>query len=268
MDQNDGTKNGRNGEQLIPIHIMGRTYEVPDSLTIMKAVEYAGHQYIRGCGCRGGICGACGTFYRLPGDYHLQTALACQTLVQPGMMVMQLPYFPANRPDYDLETLNGKLTLDGDGSPAPTRDALHESVRKLYPEVSGCVGCATCSRTCPMDIDVMDYVALIGRGDLEKAAEVSFSCIMCGLCAIRCPAQISQHTAAMYVRRLTGRYLTPKAEHVQRRVAEVQAGQYDEKLAQLKSMSTEELTGLYAARDREPDLTKPGEWKPKDTTWL
>lgn len=255
-----------NGDRLIPIQIMGRTYDVPDSLTIMKAVEYAGHQYIRGCGCRGGICGACGTFYRLPGDYQLRTALACQTIVQPGMMVMQLPYFPANRPDYNLETLNGKL--DGDGSWPPSREALHESVRRLYPEVYRCVGCATCSRTCPMDIDVMDYVALIGRGDLEKAAEVSFSCIMCGLCAMRCPAQISQYTAAMYVRRLTGRYLTPKAAHLIKRVAQVHAGEYDDKLARLKAMGREELRGLYAAREREPDLSEPGEWQPKDTEWL
>jgi succinate dehydrogenase/fumarate reductase-like Fe-S protein len=266
MSDGNGKTNITDGERLVPVHIMGRTYQVPDSLTIMKAVEYAGHQYIRGCGCRGGICGACGTFYRLPGDYQLQTALACQTVVQPGMMIMQLPYFPANRPDYDLETLNG--TRDGNGVPPPSRDLLHESVRRMYPEVYRCVGCATCSRTCPMDIDVMDYVALIGRGDLEKAAEVSFSCIMCGLCAIRCPAQISQYTAAMYVRRLTGRYLTPKAEHLRKRVTQVQAGEYDGRLAKLRAMGKQELAALYAAREREPDLTKPGEWKPKDTAWL
>lgn len=119
-----------------------------------------------------------------------------------------------------------------------------------------------------MDIDVMDYVALIGRGDLEKATEVSFSCIMCGLCAIRCPAQISQHTAAMYVRRITGRYLTPKAAHVQQRVEEVQDGKFDDKLARLRAMDKEELASLYSGREREPDLTKPGEWQPKDNTWL
>lgn len=266
MSDSDGKTEITNSDRLIPVHIMGRTYDVPDSLTIMKAVEYAGHHYIRGCGCRGGICGACGTFYRLPGDYQLQTALACQTVVQPGMMIMQLPYFPANRPDYDLETLNGKR--DGDGVPPPSRDLLHESVRQMYPEVYRCVGCATCSRTCPMDIDVMDYVALIGRGDLEKATEVSFSCIMCGLCAIRCPAQISQYTVAMYVRRLTGRYLTPKAEHLRKRVSQVRAGEYDGKLAKLRAMGKQELAALYAAREREPDLTKPGEWKPTETAWL
>ena len=119
-----------------------------------------------------------------------------------------------------------------------------------------------------MGIDVMDYVALIGRGDLTKAAEVSFSCVMCGLCAIRCPAEISQHTAAMYVRRLAGRYLTPKAQHLAKRVAEVREGRFDEKLGKLKAMTKEDLKTLYAGREREPDLGKPGEWKPKDSAWL
>ena len=261
MEQRKTEAETATGERRIPIQIMGRTYEVPESLTIMKAVEYAGYQYVRGCGCRGGICGACGTFYRLPGDFQLWSGLACQTIIEAGMMIMQLPYVPVNQPAYDV------VALDGNGS-ALAPHALHESVRRLFPEVYRCVGCATCSRTCPMGIDVMDYVALIGRGELVRAAEVSFPCIMCGLCAIRCPAQISQHTAAMYVRRLAGRYLTPKAEHLKRRVAEVQAGRYDEKLAQLKALSKEELARLYTGREREPDLSGPGEWKPKETAWL
>jgi ferredoxin len=261
MNHGNGSNGGKAGERLIPVQIMGRVYEVPESLTVMKAVEYAGYQYVRGCGCRGGICGACGTFYRLPGEFQLQSGLACQTVVQPGMMIMQLPYVPANRPAYDVGA------FAGNGNPV-TPGTLHESVRRLFPEVYRCVGCATCSRTCPMGIDVMDYVALIGRGDLVKAAEASFSCVMCGLCAIRCPAEISQHTAAMYVRRLSGRYLTPKAGHLAKRVAEVRAGRFDATLGKLKTMSTDEFKMLYTNREREPDLSKPGEWKPKDTAWL
>ena len=245
-----------NQEKLIPIQIMGQVYEAPENLTIMKAVEYAGYQYVRGCGCRGGICGACGTFYRMPGDYQLFSGLACQTVIQPGMMIMQLPYVPVNRQSYDLDSLNGN------GAPVSST-TLHESVRSLFPEIFKCVGCATCTRTCPMGIDVMDYVALIGRGELEKAAETSFSCVMCGLCAIRCPAQISQHTAAMYVRRLSGRFLIPRSAHLRHRVEEIRSGKYDDSLARLKTMGKEEATRLYAAREREPDLAEPGEWKPK-----
>ncbi len=40
--------------RMIPIYIMGREYLVPETLTILKAVEYAGYKYVRGCGCRGG----------------------------------------------------------------------------------------------------------------------------------------------------------------------------------------------------------------------
>ncbi len=47
------------GARTIPVFIMGKRYDVPETLTIMKAMEYAGYRYIRGCGCRGGICGAC-----------------------------------------------------------------------------------------------------------------------------------------------------------------------------------------------------------------
>jgi len=46
------------GAKTIPIYIMGKKYEVPETLTIMKAMEYAGFQFLRGCGCRAGICGA------------------------------------------------------------------------------------------------------------------------------------------------------------------------------------------------------------------
>ena len=237
----------------IPIYIMGTVYEVPGNLTIMKAVEEVGYQYIRGCGCRGGICGACGTFYRVEGDYHLKTGLACQTLVEPGMMIMQIPFFPVNRPDYDLEN---------------TGKDLHEDLREHFPEVFKCVGCSTCTRTCPMDIDVMDYIALMKRGEFEKAAEESFNCIMCGLCAVRCPAQISQHTAAMYVRRVVGRYISPRAKHLEKRVTEVRTGQYSPFLAELKGMEAESWRQLYSEMEREPDLSKPAEWMPQETKYL
>ena len=72
-------------ENLIPIHIMGKTYRVPDTLTILKSMEYAGFQVIRGCGCRGGICGACGIVYRFPESHKIEIGLACQTLVKPDI---------------------------------------------------------------------------------------------------------------------------------------------------------------------------------------
>ncbi|HEU65896.1 MAG TPA: 2Fe-2S iron-sulfur cluster binding domain-containing protein [Chloroflexi bacterium] len=91
--------------KLIPVYIMGKRYEVPEGLTIMKAMEYAGYKFIRGCGCRGGVCGACGTVYRKPGTYKLQVALACQKAVEPDMYIAQIPFFPANRVQYEFTEL-------------------------------------------------------------------------------------------------------------------------------------------------------------------
>ena len=69
-------------KKMIPIYITGKKYLVPYGLTIMKAMEYAGYRYIRGCGCRGGFCGGCGTVYRFKDDYKLQSGLACQTIAE------------------------------------------------------------------------------------------------------------------------------------------------------------------------------------------
>ncbi len=81
---------------------------MPETLTIMKAMEYAGFNFIRGAGCRGGICGACPTVYRKAGDYKLHFGLACQTVVEPDMFLAQIPFYPANRAAYDIGPLNAR----------------------------------------------------------------------------------------------------------------------------------------------------------------
>ena len=81
-------------ENMVNIYLFGKQYSVPASLTIMKAMEYAGYQLIRGCGCRNGFCGACATIYRIKGEQELKTCLACQTQVQEGMFIATLPFFP------------------------------------------------------------------------------------------------------------------------------------------------------------------------------
>jgi ferredoxin len=178
---------------LVPIYIMGKRYEVPDALTIQKAFEYAGYQLLRGCGCRGGICGACGTVFRFPGSYRIEVGLACQTVVQPDMYIAQIPFFPGNKAVYDIETL------------AP----VGATIAALYPEIFKCVGCGTCTRSCPMDIDVLSYVSKAIQGDISAVADGSFDCVMCGLCAARCPAEEVQYNVAILARRLRARHLVP-----------------------------------------------------------
>ena len=238
------------GTKLVPIFIMGKRYAVPETLTIQKAMEYAGYQYIRSCGCRGGICGACPTVYRILGDYHLQFCLACQTVVRENMYLTQVPFFPANRTSYKLE--------DVDSSP--------ETIMKLYPEVMKCVACNACTKSCPMDIEVMEYVNAAMRGDIAKVARLSFDCIQCGLCSSRCPAQIQHYHLAQLCRRLYARYEVPKAEHLQKRVTDLEAGKYDEELKKLLAMDKKSLTDLYVGREMEPQESEG--WAPLDKSFL
>ena len=88
--------------KMIRVFIMGKEHLVPEGLTIMKAMEYAGYKFIRGAGCRAGFCGACGTVYRMEGDYKLYFELACQTGALDGMNLSQLPFVPANKATYHL----------------------------------------------------------------------------------------------------------------------------------------------------------------------
>ena len=216
----------------IPIFVMGKQYEVPETLTIMKALEYAGYQYIRGCGCRGGICGACATVYRKAGDYKIYTGLACQTVVEPEMYLAQIPFYPANRAEYDFETI----------------DATPESVFKLYPEIFRCVACNACSKVCPMDVEVLDYVSALKRGDIKAATELSFDCIQCGLCASRCMGEMAQYHIAQLARRFYGGKLAPKAEHLQKMCDDIEAGSFDDVLAEVKTFDVDEMKKIYTER--------------------
>lgn len=210
---------------LVPIYVAGVRHMVPPLFTIMRAMEYAGYTLTHGCGCRGGVCGACVTVYRVPEDPTLKTSLACQTMVTPDMRMVQMPYYPSRKGSYDLETAE------------PTAVGL----ASIYPELARCLGCNRCTKVCPQEIDVMSYISAALRGDLAEVRRISFECIMCGLCAAHCPAEIPQHQVAMLARRLEGRHLMPLVPSLEKRVAEINSGTYDTDLAALRRLSKEEL---------------------------
>lgn len=231
MSKTPGVKEAK----FVRIYVMGRAYEVPEGLTIMKALEYAGFRLVRGSGCRGGFCGACPTLYRLPGEYKLRIGLACQTVVQDGMYLVIIPFVPAEKPRYRIEEFKPDASI----------------VLSIFPELSRCVSCNTCTKACPQNLEVMDAVQAILRGDLAKAANLIFDCISCGICSARCPAEIRHVHVFQLVRRLYGKYLLPKAKHVEERIKEIESGKYEEELNKLMSMSKDELMKLYAERKIE-----------------
>lgn len=216
----------------VKIYVMGKEYEVPSGLTIMKAMEYIGYRFIRGAGCRGGFCGACSTFYRVKDDYRLKASLACQKTIEEGMYLTIIPFVPSERSRYDLDAVrpSGSIILE------------------YYPEVARCLSCNTCTKACPQDLEVMDYVQAALRGDVEEAARLSFECIQCGLCAVRCPAEVVPYHMAQLARRIYAKYIGRPSRYVRRRVEEVEGGMFNDELERLKGMGLEGLRRLYEER--------------------
>lgn len=219
--------------KMIKVYISGEMYEVPEGSTIITAMEFAGFQLKRGVGCREGYCGACATVYREKGDYKLKGGLACQTVVQEGMSLALIPFVPAEKPVYDLEELEPDVS----------------TFVKLFPNVFRCVSCNTCTKACPQEIKVMDYIQAIIRGNLERAANLSFDCIRCGLCALRCPSEIVQYNNAILARRLYARYLAPKSPELEAKIKEVENGKFDKEIREMKKMPKDKLSEKYYKRE-------------------
>lgn len=217
------------------VFIMGKAHKVPSDATIMGAIEYAGYQIKRGAGCREGFCGACATVYRLPGDYKIYTGLACTTIVQDGMWLSQLPSIPAQKAAYDINKLEPNVAV----------------FQKLYPEVFRCVACNTCTKACPQDLEVMDYIQAAIRGDIEKVMDLSFDCLSCGLCAIRCPAEIVQYNVGLLAKRLYGKYMSKKSKELEARIKEIKEKKYDKEYREMMNMKKEDLKKKYYERDLE-----------------
>lgn len=221
--------------ELVKVFIFGKQYEVPSNLTIMGAMEYAGYQLVRGCGCRNGFCGACATIYRIKGDKELKVCLACQTKVEENMYIATLPFFPLVKEVYDINKVN----------------VGQQIMQQLYPEIYKCIGCNACTKSCTQELEVMQYIAAAQRGDFETCAELSFDCVMCGVCSSRCPAGISHPQVAMLARRINGKYLAPHCDHLENRVKEIKDGTFKELLEDLMQKPIEEMKELYNNREIE-----------------
>jgi len=222
-------------QEMANVYLYGKRYTVPADLTIMTAMEYAGYTLLRGCGCRHGFCGACGTMYRIAGQNTLHAALACQTQVQDGMYVATLPFFPTMKRKYDIEAIKPEQQI----------------FMQLYPEIYTCIGCNACTKSCPKELSVMQYIAYAQRNDLERCSNLSFDCVSCGVCSVRCPAGISHPMVGLLARRLTGKYIMPEAAHLTEAAAAVKSGELVEVFAEMLAKPIEEIMHLYNTRDIE-----------------
>ena len=151
------------------------------------------------------------------------------------MYVASIPFFPTDKRTYNLEEIKPKEQI----------------MMELYPEIYSCIGCNACTKAGPQKLNVMQYIAYAQRGEFEKCAHESFDCVGCGICSTRCPAGISHPMVGLLARRLTGKYLAPKTEHLEKRVEEIRHGEYDELIEQIMEKPIAELKELYNKRDIE-----------------
>jgi Fe-S-cluster-containing hydrogenase component 2 len=97
----------------------------------------------------------------------------------------------------------------------------------------------------------MDYVNAAMRGDIEAVMDLSFDCLSCGLCAIRCPAEIVQYSVGVLARRLYGKYLAKESKQLKIRIKEVKEHTFDKEYQEFMKMKKEEIKKKYYDRDME-----------------
>ena len=211
--------------KMVTVEIAGKTHQVPDGITLMKALWYTGHEVIRGAGCLGGFCGACAAYYRTKHDPKVKTCLACSTAVEDGMSFSLVPPFPARKATYNLSELKD-----------PKQDLF-----ELYPEAPLCRNCNACTEACPQNIDVREGVWRAVFGDFKAVSEMFMDCVMCGLCAPVCIADIAPNLVAVYASRAQGVHYTEKPKGLFKRIEEINDGQYQKDWDRILRMSDEEL---------------------------
>ena len=216
--------------QLVSVEIMGKPHRVPQGITVLQAMWYAGHELIRGVGCLGGTCGACGIVYRTKGSFELKNGLGCQTLVQEGMSFSMVPHFAAARASYKMAEL------------ADPKEALFE----LYPEAARCVNCNACNRVCPQGIDVRGSIWCAVFGNFDQVAELTMSCNSCGLCVVRCPADMAPNLIALYARRAYGVHELKPPKRLTDRIEQIDAGAFRDEWARMQTMDDRTLAQFCA----------------------
>jgi heterodisulfide reductase subunit C len=91
----------------------------------------------------------------------------------------------------------------------------------------------------------MSYVAAAMRGDFKKVVELSMECVMCGMCAARCPAELAPFNIALLIRRIYGRHIIPLSPQLNQRLKEIREGKFEGELILLKKSDITELQERY-----------------------
>ena len=176
--------------ETIRISIDGKEKEAHANDSILQAHLMGDEVVTANIGCMGqGVCGACRCLVRKKGERDTQARLACETVAEDGMQVSFIDYYlPAHLSRYDLKDIR-------DGW------AWITQLRAVFPEAAHCRHCGGCDRACPKGIQVQEGIALASQGELQTAAELFDTCIMCNLCTLACPENIRPNHVGLFLRR-------------------------------------------------------------------
>jgi len=191
----------------------GNPIKTVPGMSLLQAWTGAGLPLTENVGCMGqGVCGACRVLLRKPGERLATTALACETIAEPGMQVSFIDHFPASRSHaYNLQTLTDSWSAI-------------EQVDQVFPEAKHCRHCGGCDRACPKGIEVQNMVNLAASGQTEAAAALFDHCVMCNLCVAACPEHIAPAHLGQFVRRMNAS-LTLRPADLITRLREIEGGQ-------------------------------------------
>lgn len=72
---------------------------------------------------------------------------------------------------------------------------VHEIAGNGEFDARPCVNCGTCTATCPMGLEPLPrklfrYVLLGLEEEVKANAETIFSCLLCRMCEVNCPAEV------------------------------------------------------------------------------
>ncbi|WP_020202357.1 MULTISPECIES: 2Fe-2S iron-sulfur cluster-binding protein [Cupriavidus] len=198
---------------MVRLTIEGHQIDAPPNCSILQAFLHAGQTLVEGVGCMGqGVCGSCRVLVRRGGEREVNTALACETLIEEGMQVASLEYFTAPvRHVY---------------RPEEAGDSWHllQSIGETFPEAAHCRHCGGCDRACPKGLDVQRGVNLAVEGKLAESGRVFDECVMCNLCTLACPELIRPNHLGLFVRRMTAA-LWLRPANLMHRLQQIESGE-------------------------------------------
>jgi ferredoxin len=197
----------------VTLVVDGRTVTAPPGRSIVEAIWAAGHTLVEHVGCLGqGVCGSCRAMVRRDGSTEVRFVLACETLAEPGM---QVSFVYALAPRRERPYQIGQF-----------QDLWHvgAQVRATFPEATHCRHCGGCDAACPRGLSVQQGVGAVVDGRLHEAGTIFEACIMCNLCTVACPEQITPNHVGLFARRLTAT-LVSRPANLLRRLDQMERGE-------------------------------------------